>query len=284
MVAVGLFGAAACSDDGSSTSSTTSEATQPTIPDRGNVDGVLRIGYLLPTSGQSATVGPPMIKGIEMAVRDINAAGGVNGEQVTLVGGDEGDDPSIAGVTLDNLLNVEKIDVLIGPASSTTALRVLGRVTNAGVLTCSPSNTALALEQFPDDGYYVRTAPSDRLQGVALVRGHRRGRLPHDRADEPERRLRARHGRRARRPAEDPGHPGDDQLPVRPERHQLRTGRAQGPRDERRVDRSDRPPRHGGAHPAQARRPRRRPRPPADVRHRRAEGHEPLPERRPDAA
>jgi branched-chain amino acid transport system substrate-binding protein len=49
------------------------------------VDGALRIGYLLPTSGQSAAVGPPMIKGIEMAVRDINAAGGVNGEPVTLV-------------------------------------------------------------------------------------------------------------------------------------------------------------------------------------------------------
>ena len=169
VVALGLFGAAACSDDGSSTSSTTSEAPEPTIPDRGNVDGALRIGYLLPTSGQSATVGPPMIKGIEMAVRDINAAGGVNGEQVTLVGGDEGDDPSVAGVTLDRLLNAEKIDVLIGPASSTTALRVLGRTTSAGVLTCSPSNTALALEQFPDDGYYVRTAPSDRLQGVALA-------------------------------------------------------------------------------------------------------------------
>ena len=68
-----------------------------------------------------------MIKGIEMAVRDINAAGGVNGEALTLVGGDEGDDPSVAGVTVDDLLNSEKIDVLIGPASSTTALSVLGR-------------------------------------------------------------------------------------------------------------------------------------------------------------
>ena len=36
---------------GSSASPTTSEATSPTIPDRGNVDGVLRIGYLLPDSG-----------------------------------------------------------------------------------------------------------------------------------------------------------------------------------------------------------------------------------------
>ncbi len=169
IVALGLLGAA-CSDDGSSSgSASTSEAAPPTIPDRGNVDGALRIGYLLPTSGQSASVGPPMIKGIEMAVRDVNAAGGVNGEQVAIVGGDEGDDPSIAGVTVDRLLNTEKVDVMVGPASSTTALQVLGRITEAGVLACSPSNTALALEQFPDDGYYVRTAPSDRLQGVALA-------------------------------------------------------------------------------------------------------------------
>ena len=56
-----------------------------------------------------------MIKGIEMAVRDINAAGGVNGEALTLVGGDEGDDPSVAGVTVDRLLNSEKIDVLDRP-------------------------------------------------------------------------------------------------------------------------------------------------------------------------
>jgi ABC-type branched-subunit amino acid transport system substrate-binding protein len=169
VIALGLL-AAACSDDGSSAgSATTSEAAVPTIPDRGNVDGVLRIGYLLPTSGQSASVGPPMAKGIEMAVRDINNAGGVNGEQVTIVGADEGDDPSIAGVSVDRLLNTEKVDVMIGPASSTTALQVLGRITGAGVLACSPSNTALALEQFPDDGYYVRTAPSDRLQAAALA-------------------------------------------------------------------------------------------------------------------
>ena len=167
-VALGLLGAA-CSDDGTTTSSTSSEAVAPTIADRGNVDGVLRMGYLLPVSGPSASVGPSMIKGIEMAVRDVNAVGGVNGEDVALVGGDEGGDPSVAGVTVDRLLNTEKIDVLVGPASSTTALSVLGRTTAGGVLTCSPSNTALALEQFPDDGYYVRTAPSDRLQGVALA-------------------------------------------------------------------------------------------------------------------
>ncbi len=169
IVALGLV-AGACSDDGGgSVAPSTTEPPTATIPDRGNVDGVLRLGYLLPTSGQSATLGPPMISGIEMAVRDINAAGGVNGEDVAIVGGDEGDDPSVAGVTLDGLLNTEKVDAIVGPASSTTALRVLGRITDASVLACSPSNTALALERFPDNGYYVRTAPSDRLQGVALA-------------------------------------------------------------------------------------------------------------------
>ena len=231
MVAVGLFGAAACSDDGIFRVPHDERSPIADDPRPGNVDGVLRIGYLLPTSGQSATVGPPMIKGIEMAVRDINAAGGVNGEQVTLVGGDEGDDPSVAGVTLDNLLNVEKIDVLIGPASSTTALRVLGRRHQCG------RAHVLTLEHRPR----ARAVPRRRVlrahrtirpaAGRRALRGHRRRWLSHDRADEPERRLRQRHGRRARRSAEDPGHPGDDQLAVRPERHQLRSRRAQGPRD-----------------------------------------------------
>ena len=161
--------ASACSGDDSPAAPPSTDLVVPTIPDRGNVDGVLKIGYLLPTSGDAANVGPPMISGIEIAIRDINAAGGVNGQPVSLVGGDEGSDASVTGVGADQLLNSEKVDVLIGPASSTTALSVLGRITGAGVLDCSPSSTALALEQFPDDGYYVRTAPSDRLQGVALA-------------------------------------------------------------------------------------------------------------------
>ena len=116
----------------------TSDAVVPTIPDRGNVDGALRIGYLLPTSGQSASVGPPMAKGIEMAVRDINAAGGVNGEQVTIVGGDEGDDPSIAGVSVDRLLNTEKVDAADRPGvihDGASGARAHHRRGGAGVLT-----------------------------------------------------------------------------------------------------------------------------------------------------
>ena len=58
VVAVGLF-AAGCSDDGSGASPTSSEAASPTIPDRGNVDGVLRIGYLLPTCRASPRASVP---------------------------------------------------------------------------------------------------------------------------------------------------------------------------------------------------------------------------------
>ena len=211
-VVVASFLTSACSGDDTPASSPSTDVVVPTIPDRGNVDGVLKVGYLLPTSGNAANVGPPMISGIEMAIRDINAAGGVNGQPVSLVGGDEGSDASVTGVGADQLLNSEKVDVLIGPASSTTALSVLGRITGAGVLDCSPSSTALALEQFPDDGYYVRTAPSDRLQGVALAEVIAEGGYRTVALDEPERRLRPGNGRRARRRAARQRHPGDRQL------------------------------------------------------------------------
>ena len=173
-----------------------------------------------------------MIKGIEMAVRDINAAGGVNGEQVTIVGGDEGDDPvgrrserrSAAehreGRRADRPRVVDDGAPACSDASPARACS-----------TCSPSNTALALEQFPDDGYYVRTAPSDRLQGVALAEviaegGYRTVALMSPNDD---------YGRGMADVLVDQlprqRHPGDDQLPVRPERHQLRARRAASARD-----------------------------------------------------
>jgi len=39
-----------------------------------DADGTLKIGYLLPQTGDLSVLGPPMIKGVEMAIRDLNAA------------------------------------------------------------------------------------------------------------------------------------------------------------------------------------------------------------------
>ena len=62
-------------------------------PVRHNVDGRLRLGVWLPTSGSAEMLGTPLIAGVELAVQQINDAGGVNGHRLEMVTRNEGSDP-----------------------------------------------------------------------------------------------------------------------------------------------------------------------------------------------
>jgi len=128
----------------------------------------LNIGTLLPETGALAFLSEPLVLAVDMAIRDINAAGGVNGVLVTLTKGDSGTDPDIANTTVDRLLT-EGVDAIIGAAASSITGSVIGKITSAPVVQCSPSNTATGLGTSGDDGYYFRTAPSDDLQAPALA-------------------------------------------------------------------------------------------------------------------
>ena len=93
--------------------------------------------------------------------------GAVLGNRVDLKVADES-----AGTGLDELL-ADGVDAIVGPASSTVALSQLAEAVNpaTGVVTCSPSATALALDTYPDDSkLFFRTVPSDTLEMVAIER------------------------------------------------------------------------------------------------------------------
>ena len=156
--------ASASSSESSSESSSSSEAE---ASDSGSAEG-LNMGTLLPETGALAFLSEPLVLAVDMAIRDINAAGGVNGADVTLTKGDSGTDPDIANTTVDRLLT-ENVDAIVGAAASGITGSVIEKITSAGVTQCSPSNTAAGLGTSGDDGYYFRTAPSDDLQAPALA-------------------------------------------------------------------------------------------------------------------
>jgi branched-chain amino acid transport system substrate-binding protein len=158
---------AACSGGDDSTPEPTI-ATTSTVPERERVDdGQLRIGGLLPTN--DALVGEPMSSALSEAVLAVNSEGGVLGQEVDLLVEDEGDSAATAVEAIDTLLTAE-VDAIIGPASSIIALDTLDDILAAEVLVCSPSATALALDDFPDDeGLFFRTIPSDSLQAGAMA-------------------------------------------------------------------------------------------------------------------
>ncbi len=132
-------------------------------------NGTLKIGTILPETGSLAFLGPPEFAGVELAVADVNAAGGVLGADVELEQGDSGDTTTdTASQTVDRLL-AANVDAIIGAASSGVSLTVIDKITQAGVIQFSPANTSEELSDYDDKGLYFRNAPPDSLQGPTVA-------------------------------------------------------------------------------------------------------------------
>ncbi len=128
----------------------------------------LKIGTILPQTGSLAFLGPPEFAAFDLALKEINGAGGVLGKNVVGSKGDSGDATTdTANQTVDRLL-AEQVDAIIGAASSGVSLTVIDKITGAGVTQFSPANTSKKLSTYADKGLYFRTAPSDVLQGAVI--------------------------------------------------------------------------------------------------------------------
>jgi branched-chain amino acid transport system substrate-binding protein len=131
-------------------------------------DAELKIGSLLPTTGNLAFLGPPEIAGVDAAIKEINEAGGVLGKCVSVSHKDSGDTTTDTATQSATALINEGVDAIVGAASSGVSLSVIDQITGAGVVQMSPANTAPDLSTYADNGFYFRTAPSDVLQGRVL--------------------------------------------------------------------------------------------------------------------
>lgn len=143
--------------------------TPPAIDGSRAGDGVLHLGLLVPLTGNATIYGPAIRAGFELAVADINAAGGVLGKTVEVSVADSGDITTELPIQSALELIGLGVDAIVGPATSSVALEILDTVTAAGVVLFSPSNTAATLTASPDRGLYFRNVPSDLLQADALA-------------------------------------------------------------------------------------------------------------------
>jgi branched-chain amino acid transport system substrate-binding protein len=84
----------------------------------------VRIGVVGPMTGLAGFVGKNMVEGIQLAVEDINAHGGVLGRQVEYVQRDDENDPAKTATAVRELIEKEHVSALFGPAGSTNYLSV----------------------------------------------------------------------------------------------------------------------------------------------------------------
>jgi DNA-binding SARP family transcriptional activator/ABC-type branched-subunit amino acid transport system substrate-binding protein len=138
------------------------------------------IGLDMPLSGARADLGEPVRDAVQMAIDDLNAAGGVRGLMLEVVALDDVDDSARAVQNARTLVADARTVAMIGPWGSATAFSVIPVTNEAGLLQCSPSGThpgltkprhgALDLRASrPDAINFVRLAPSDDVQAFAMA-------------------------------------------------------------------------------------------------------------------
>jgi len=135
-----------------------------------DASGPLRIAVLFPFTGDLSDFGQPFLQAAELAVNDINAAGGVHGQPMELVQGDSATSPQQAVEEARRLIELEGVSAIVGPAGSGETLPVAESVTGpAGVLEITMSATSPALTIANDNDFLFRTTISDAAQGIVMA-------------------------------------------------------------------------------------------------------------------
>ena len=162
---IGLLAFAACKDD-KKEGKTPTPGGSPAA-----AEGPLKIGYLLDFTGALATFGPDEENAVKLAVEQINAAGGVLGEDVVLARGDSGTDKDIGVAEANRLVDIEKVHALVGSLASGVTLAIAEGVTGPkNILQISNASTSPALTAANDNDYLFRTPISDAAQGQVLAK------------------------------------------------------------------------------------------------------------------
>ena len=94
----------------------------------------IKIGVVTPLSGTYTPIGQQVRWGLELAAKEVNAAGGIMGHQVELIFEDEEANPSVAVQKAEKLFQVQKVDFLTGTVNSGSTLAVGQTAERAGKL------------------------------------------------------------------------------------------------------------------------------------------------------
>jgi branched-chain amino acid transport system substrate-binding protein len=100
----------------------------------------LKLGVAGPMTGTDAAFGAQLKNGAEQAVADINAAGGINGQQIELSVGDDAADPR-QGVSVANNFLGEGVHFVVGHFNSGVSMPASEVYVDNGILMITPSST-----------------------------------------------------------------------------------------------------------------------------------------------
>ncbi|WP_318616860.1 ABC transporter substrate-binding protein [Sporosarcina sp. YIM B06819] len=132
----------------------------------------IKIGINLELSGAVASYGTSELAGIELAVEEINAAGGVDGKKIDLVKVDNKSDPAEATSAALKLIDKDKVVAIIGAATSGATVAQADIANSKEIPIISPSGTSPTVtvkENGSVNEFVFRTSFIDPFQGTVAA-------------------------------------------------------------------------------------------------------------------
>ena len=134
----------------------------------GTQEGTIKLGATFPLTGEVASYGQKAKRGIELAVEEINATGGVLGRKIEVDFQDDRHDKKEAVSIVTKFATVDKVPVVFGSAGSSVTLAVAPVANRNKVVLVSPISSSATLST--DGGaFFFRTVPADDLQAEVLA-------------------------------------------------------------------------------------------------------------------
>jgi branched-chain amino acid transport system substrate-binding protein len=134
----------------------------------------LRIGFIGGLSGRVADLGVAGKDGVQLAVEDINAAGGIHGRPLELLVRDDAQNPALARRAAEQLM-AAGVELIVGPMTSAMAEALLPLTNPAGMLLISPTVTSTHFSGRDDHFFRVISSTRDYASEAARVVVQERG-------------------------------------------------------------------------------------------------------------
>ena len=143
-------------------------------PEQGAAAGTepIRIGEFASLTGKEATFGQSSHKGTELAIEELNAAGGLLGRPVELIYEDNRSTPGESATIAKKLITRDKVVAILGEVASGRSLEVAPIAQASQIPMISPSSTNPQVTQTGD--YIFRVCFTDPFQGKLLAEFARR--------------------------------------------------------------------------------------------------------------
>ena len=129
--------------------------------------GPITIGWIGPLTGEATIYGNPVKNATELAVEEINQDGGIDGRQVEVMYEDGKCNGKDATAAIQKLVNVEKVDYILGGVCSGEVLAMAPITEAAKKIILSPTATNPDISQAGD--FIFRNIPADDASGAAIA-------------------------------------------------------------------------------------------------------------------